>query len=317
MENKDWSTYLRMSKNGYNSSEDDEQDDDEDDLEMEANDEDSDDSSLTDDKTISAKAPSNKKSNNSSVKKSTHSLNSNSSLNKKLNLNKLKHANNTNIKPSHKASEIKPKANEASKTSDNVDIEIITKPKVNNSKPEEAIDRVVQHPHQRTYEYDDDVIDDEEDGDDDDEEDDDDDDDDDDDLDDDDIWTIKPKLYSYYEKQFKTMQPNINGFITGAVAKPFFERSKLPLNELSKIWELSDVTKDGALSFAEFCTAMHLVVLRVRHFDLPSELPAKLQPYAPLIDFNSDTNLNARNTNSGEASANKLNIDESAVSWSF
>lgn len=56
------------------------------------------------------------------------------------------------------------------------------------------------------------------------------------DLDDDDIWTIKPKLYTYYEKQFKTMQPNLNGFIIGSVAKPFFERSKLPLNELSKIW---------------------------------------------------------------------------------
>lgn len=61
-------------------------------------------------------------------------------------------------------------------------------------------------------------------------------DDDDQDLDDDDIWTIKPKLLSYYEKQFRTMQPNINGLITGSVAKPFFERSKLPLNELSKIW---------------------------------------------------------------------------------
>lgn len=33
---------------------------------------------------------------------------------------------------------------------------------------------------------------------------------------------------------------------------------------------------------------MHLVVLRVRNFDLPNELPVKLQPYAPLIDFNTD-----------------------------
>ena len=55
--------------------------------------------------------------------------------------------------------------------------------------------------------------------------------------------------------------------------------------------QLSDVTKDGALSFAEFCTAMHLVVLRVRNFELPDQLPVKLQPYAPLIDFNSETNL--------------------------
>lgn len=54
------------------------------------------------------------------------------------------------------------------------------------------------------------------------------------------------------------------------------------------------MTKDGALSFAEFCTAMHLVVLRVRNFELPSELPAKLQPYPPLIDFNSETSLNTK-----------------------
>ena len=56
--------------------------------------------------------------------------------------------------------------------------------------------------------------------------------------------------------------------------------------------KLSVVTKDGALSFAEFCTAMHLVVLRVRNFPLPDELPPKLQPYPPLIDFNSETSLN-------------------------
>lgn len=64
------------------------------------------------------------------------------------------------------------------------------------------------------------------------------------------------------------------------------------------------MTNDGALSFAEFCTAMHLVVLRVRNFELPDELPAKLQPYAPLIDFNS------------EAALNKL-TDDSKVSFFF
>lgn len=67
-------------------------------------------------------------------------------------------------------------------------------------------------------------------------EDEDDEDEDENDLDDDDIWTIKPKLYAYYENQFKTMQPDLNGVITGSVAKPFFEKSKLPLTELSRIW---------------------------------------------------------------------------------
>jgi hypothetical protein len=53
--------------------------------------------------------------------------------------------------------------------------------------------------------------------------------------------------------------------------------------------ELSDVTKDGALSLNEFCTAMHLVVLRVRNFELPAELPAQIQPHSPLISLNAET----------------------------
>ncbi|CAF5129685.1 unnamed protein product, partial [Rotaria socialis] len=65
------------------------------------------------------------------------------------------------------------------------------------------------------------------------------------------------------------------------IAKEFFERSHLPTSELSQIWNLSDVNHDGALSLAEFCTAMHLVVLRVNGFELPDELPTQLQPYAP------------------------------------
>ena len=49
------------------------------------------------------------------------------------------------------------------------------------------------------------------------------------------------------------------------------------------------MTKDGALSLNEFCTAMHLVVLRVRNFELPKELPPQLQPHSPLISLNSET----------------------------
>jgi len=42
--------------------------------------------------------------------------------------------------------------------------------------------------------------------------------------------------------------------------------------------QLSDVTKDGALSLNEFCTAMHLVVLRRNNIALPKQLPASLDP---------------------------------------
>lgn len=58
----------------------------------------------------------------------------------------------------------------------------------------------------------------------------------------------------------------------------FFEKSRLPVNELRKIWQLADVTKDGALSLQEFMTAMHLVVLRRNHIELPDTLPTSLVP---------------------------------------
>ena len=61
-------------------------------------------------------------------------------------------------------------------------------------------------------------------------------------------------------------------------AKEFFEKSRLPIQELRKIWQLSDVTKDGCLSLEEFLTAMHLVVLRRNDISLPDELPPCLNP---------------------------------------
>jgi hypothetical protein len=399
MQNKDWSTYLRMSKNAYNSSEDDDEEDDDDGDDNDGNDsrtsnsnrEDSDlihnnlykdlnghqnsnymknkvnnssikqtkhivtneddeedDTSLKDDRTISAAhQPTfvNKKNSTSKTKahiqqskqSKKHSLKSgeNFKSNKQPNANKQikkksvemdhedntdndevddsydvcdstngadeqltskrngKHKSSSNTNGHHRPqqesdevnSSVKYDENEKNLEQDNGNEDDY----LNEEEDEENEDGDGQDDESNNPNEEEEDEDEEED--DDDEEDDDEDDDDDDDLDNDNIWTIKPKLLKYYEKQFKTMQPNLNGYITGAVARPFFERSKLPVDELSKIWELSDVTKDGALSFSEFCTAMHLVVLRVRNFDLPDQLPSKLQPYAPLIDFNSETNL--------------------------
>ncbi|XP_048240138.1 ralBP1-associated Eps domain-containing protein 1-like isoform X10 [Haliotis rufescens] len=98
----------------------------------------------------------------------------------------------------------------------------------------------------------------------------------------DDIWAISEEQREYYMKQFKTMQPDLGGVITGKVAKDFFEKSKLPVVELSKIWQLSDLNRDGALSLEEFCIAMHLVVLRRNEIELPERLPLSLMPYATL-----------------------------------
>ena len=44
------------------------------------------------------------------------------------------------------------------------------------------------------------------------------------------------------------------------------------------------MTKDGALSLSEFCTAMHLVVLRRNKIALPKQLPATLDPSLMTVD---------------------------------
>lgn len=58
----------------------------------------------------------------------------------------------------------------------------------------------------------------------------------------------------------------------------FFEKSRIPVEELRHIWQLCDVTRDGALSLAEFTAAMHLVVLRRNNIPLPATLPQCLHP---------------------------------------
>ncbi|KAJ8270686.1 hypothetical protein GJAV_G00118040 [Gymnothorax javanicus] len=99
----------------------------------------------------------------------------------------------------------------------------------------------------------------------------------------DDPWKITDEQRQYYINQFKTIQPDLNGFIPGSAAKEFFTKSKLPILELSHIWQLSDFDKDGALTLDEFCAAFHLVVARKNGYDLPEKLPESLMP--KLIDL--------------------------------
>lgn len=48
--------------------------------------------------------------------------------------------------------------------------------------------------------------------------------------------------------------------------------------DLRKIWQLSDITKDGMLTLEEFSIAMHLIVLRRNNIPVPDALPACLVP---------------------------------------
>ncbi|CAL8314567.1 unnamed protein product [Lota lota] len=113
----------------------------------------------------------------------------------------------------------------------------------------------------------------------------------------DDPWRITDEQRQYYINQFKTIQPDLNGFIPGSAAKEFFTKSKLPILELSHIWELSDFDKDGALTLDEFCAAFHLVVARKNGYDLPEKLPESLMP--KLIDLDDSAEVSEAATDVG------------------
>ncbi|XP_041438168.1 ralBP1-associated Eps domain-containing protein 2 isoform X2 [Xenopus laevis] len=91
-----------------------------------------------------------------------------------------------------------------------------------------------------------------------------------------DLWRITEEQREYYTNQFLTLQPDLKSLISGSVAKNFFTKSKLPISELSHIWDLSDVDCDGALTLAEFCAAFHLIVARKNGYEVPDTLPRTL-----------------------------------------
>lgn len=61
-----------------------------------------------------------------------------------------------------------------------------------------------------------------------------------------------------YSALFDTMDAE-NGNLSGAIAKPLFERAGLPNEVLGRIWSLSDIHGRGSLDCTEFVIAMHLL----------------------------------------------------------
>ncbi|XP_061396146.1 ralBP1-associated Eps domain-containing protein 1 [Musca vetustissima] len=92
------------------------------------------------------------------------------------------------------------------------------------------------------------------------------------------VYQITPEQREYYFNQFKSVHHDTKGLLSGQAARVFFEKSRIPVEELRHIWQLCDVTRDGALSLAEFTAAMHLVVLRRNNIPLPATLPQCLHP---------------------------------------
>ncbi|XP_004526690.1 ralBP1-associated Eps domain-containing protein 1 isoform X3 [Ceratitis capitata] len=123
------------------------------------------------------------------------------------------------------------------------------------------------------------------------------------------VYQITPEQRDYYYNQFKSVQRDNKGLLSGQVARVFFEKSRIPIEELRHIWQLCDVSRDGALSLAEFTAAMHLVVLRRNNIPLPTVLPCCLHP--TMLQHNSQhETLNTLSQDPPEADLLHLNDDD-------
>ena len=79
-----------------------------------------------------------------------------------------------------------------------------------------------------------------------------------------------------YKPQFDLIQRD--GLVSGAGAKSLLTATGLPTSKLRKIWELSDIDKDGHLDLQEFVIAMYLTEISKLGDDLPSKLDPEMIP---------------------------------------
>ncbi|KAF7703091.1 hypothetical protein HF521_022098 [Silurus meridionalis] len=90
-------------------------------------------------------------------------------------------------------------------------------------------------------------------------------------------WAVRPEEKSKFDGIFDSLAP-VNGLLSGEKVKPVLMNSKLPVDVLGKVWDLSDIDKDGHLDKDEFAVAMHLVYRALEKEPVPSILPSSLIP---------------------------------------
>ncbi|KAM4888082.1 epidermal growth factor receptor substrate 15-like 1 isoform 2-T2 [Thomomys bottae] len=90
-------------------------------------------------------------------------------------------------------------------------------------------------------------------------------------------WAVRVEEKAKFDGIFESLLP-VNGLLSGDKVKPVLMNSKLPLDVLGRVWDLSDIDKDGHLDRDEFAVAMHLVYRALEKEPVPSTLPPALLP---------------------------------------
>uniref|UniRef100_A0A4W3JMM6 Epidermal growth factor receptor pathway substrate 15 like 1 n=1 Tax=Callorhinchus milii TaxID=7868 RepID=A0A4W3JMM6_CALMI len=90
-------------------------------------------------------------------------------------------------------------------------------------------------------------------------------------------WAVRPEEKAKFDGIFESLTP-LNGLLSGDKVKPVLMNSNLPLDVLGRVWDLSDIDKDGHLDKDEFAVAMHLVYRALEKEPVPQLLPSALVP---------------------------------------
>ncbi|XP_063153998.1 epidermal growth factor receptor substrate 15 isoform X2 [Candoia aspera] len=90
-------------------------------------------------------------------------------------------------------------------------------------------------------------------------------------------WSVKIEDKAKYDAIFDSLNP-VNGLLSGDKVKPVLLNSKLPVDVLGRVWELSDIDHDGMLDRDEFAVAMFLVYCALEKEPVPMSLPPALVP---------------------------------------
>ncbi|XP_060737541.1 epidermal growth factor receptor substrate 15 isoform X2 [Tachysurus vachellii] len=90
-------------------------------------------------------------------------------------------------------------------------------------------------------------------------------------------WIVKPEEKVKFDAIFDSLSP-VGGMLTGDKVKPVLLNSKLPVDVLGRVWELSDIDRDGMLDKDEFAVAMYLVYRALENEPVPMVLPPPLVP---------------------------------------
>ncbi|XP_034386653.1 epidermal growth factor receptor substrate 15 isoform X2 [Cyclopterus lumpus] len=93
----------------------------------------------------------------------------------------------------------------------------------------------------------------------------------------DNLWVVKPEEKLKFDAIFESLGPT-GGILTGDKVKPVLLNSKLPVDILGRVWELSDIDRDGMLDRDEFSVAMYLVYRALEGEPVPMSLPPPLVP---------------------------------------